>query len=104
MNTFLNGILIEEHYIKQAKGFIDPYLPNHVFKFKDALYVLKQALRAWNRILTVFFLKGYKRWRINKTLFIGQLKSGLIVSQVYVDDIVFRSTSEIKFREFVALM
>ena len=46
-NVFLNGILVEDVYMAQPKGFVDPAKPHHVCKLKKALYCLKQALRAW---------------------------------------------------------
>ena len=45
-NAFLKGILSEEAYVEQPKGFEDPCLPNHVLKHKKALHSLKQAPRA----------------------------------------------------------
>lgn len=83
----------------------DSYLSDYVFKLKKELYGLKQALRAWYKRLTMFLLgKGYERRRADKILFISHLKSRLIIAQKYVDDIVFRSSPEIKFREFVNLI
>ena len=41
--AFLNGMLQEEVYVEQPKGFIDPHRPNDVYKLKRALYGLKQA-------------------------------------------------------------
>ena len=50
--TFLNGLLKEDVYVAQPKGFIDLHFPNHVLYLKKALYALKQALRAWYDWLT----------------------------------------------------
>ena len=52
-SAFLNGILSEEVYGKQSKGFEDPKFPNHVDKLKKALYKLKQTPRAWYESLTL---------------------------------------------------
>ena len=38
---FLNGMLQEEVYVEQLKGFIDPHRPDDVYKLKRALYGLK---------------------------------------------------------------
>ena len=34
MSSFLNGILSEEVYVEQPKGFQDPKPPNHVYRLK----------------------------------------------------------------------
>nr|GEY97879.1 copia protein [Tanacetum cinerariifolium] len=54
--TFLNGILKEEVYVIQPKGFIDADNPTHVFRLKKALYGLKQVPRAWYDLLSKFLL------------------------------------------------
>ncbi|GJW95876.1 retrovirus-related pol polyprotein from transposon TNT 1-94 [Tanacetum coccineum] len=41
--AFLNGILKEEVYVSQPKGFVNQDHPNHVFRLKKVLYGVKQA-------------------------------------------------------------
>ena len=42
-SAFLNGMLQEEVYVEQLKGFVDPHRLDNVYKLKRALYGLKQA-------------------------------------------------------------
>ena len=70
-SAFLNGMLQEEEYVEQLKGFVDPHRPNDVYKLKRALYGLKQAPRAWyDRLTTYLTDHGFKRKSADITLFI----------------------------------
>ena len=40
-SAFSNGMLQEEVYVEQPKGFVDPHRPDDVYKLKRALYGLK---------------------------------------------------------------
>jgi len=81
---------VEEVYVEQPKGFIDPSFPNHVYKLKKALYGLKQAPRALYERLTQFLVnQGYRKGGIDNILFVKDNNGRLMITQIYVNDIVF---------------
>ena len=66
-SAFLNGILSEEDYVEQPKGFKNPKFPNHVYRLKKALYGLKQASRACMRgSQPIFWRKSLKEGELIK--------------------------------------
>ncbi|GKA38466.1 retrovirus-related pol polyprotein from transposon TNT 1-94 [Tanacetum coccineum] len=94
--TFLNGSLREEVYVSQPDGFVDPENPNHVYKLKKALYGLKQAPREWYYLLSSFLLsQGFSKGTVDPTLFINRKGKDILLVQIYVDDIIFASTTEL---------
>ena len=103
--AFLNGFLKEDIYVAQPKGFIDPHFLDHVLYPKKALYGLKQAPRAWyDRLTQYLVLHDFTRGKANQTLFIKREDGELIIAQVYVDDIMFRSTKDELAHSFSKLM
>lgn len=95
-SAFLNGVLQEEVYVAQPKGFEDPQHPHHVYKLKRALYGFKQAPRAWYEWLTQFLLKaGFKRGNVDKTLFILNREEDILIIQNYVDDIILEPCNKV---------
>ncbi|GJU54236.1 retrovirus-related pol polyprotein from transposon TNT 1-94 [Tanacetum coccineum] len=104
-SAFLNGFINEEVYVAQPPGFIDFQKPNHVYKLKKALYGLKQASKAWYDRLKAFLIKHeYSIGMVDNTLFTKKSKSHLIIIQIYVDDIIFGSTSQNLCDDFVKIM
>jgi hypothetical protein len=100
-SAFLNGVLQEELYVEQPKGFQDPHHPHHVYKLKKALYGLKQAPRAWYERFTTYLLaKGFTRRQADRTLFIRNKGPHKLISQIYVDDIFFGATLDSLAHEF----
>ena len=94
-SAFFNGMLEEEVYVEQPKGFVDPHKPNDVYKLKRALYGLKEAPQAWYERLTSYLVENqFKRGNANSALFIRKDKKYFVVAQVYVNGIVFGSTDD----------
>nr|GEV11408.1 hypothetical protein [Tanacetum cinerariifolium] len=92
--AFLHGMLIEDVYVCQPKGFIDVDHPSHVYKLKKALYGLKQAPRAWYDELSKFLLQNqFFKGTTDLLLFIRSFDDDILVVQVYVYDIIFGSTN-----------
>jgi hypothetical protein len=94
-SAFLNGPLQERVYVEQPLGFEDPRKPNNVYLLHKALYGLKQAPRACYDCLKDFLNKnGFTIGKADSTLFTRKVDNELFVCQIYVDDIIFGSTSE----------
>ncbi|GJR44866.1 retrovirus-related pol polyprotein from transposon TNT 1-94 [Tanacetum coccineum] len=103
-SAFLNGKLKEEVYVKQPPGFESNEFPNHVCKLDKALYGLKQAPRAWYETLSTFLTEHkFVRGKIDNTLFVYKTQTDVIVVQIYVDDIIFGSTSTKLCKQFTKL-
>ncbi|GJT99315.1 retrovirus-related pol polyprotein from transposon TNT 1-94 [Tanacetum coccineum] len=103
--TFLNGILCEEVYVSQPDMFVDQDNLNHVYKLKKALYGLKQAPRAWYDLLSKFLLsQEFSKGTVDPTLFIRRQGKDILLVQIYVDDIIFASTTPELCDQFSKIM
>ena len=104
-STFLNGILDEEVYIEQPKGFIDPDNKNMVYKLQKALYGLKQAPRAWYERLHNYLIQiGFQRTNDNISLYINKGPDNKVVlEEIFVDDTLFTGNDD-QCKEFLEKM
>ncbi|GJV99513.1 putative ribonuclease H-like domain-containing protein [Tanacetum coccineum] len=65
-------------------GFKDPDHPDKVYKVVKALYGLHQAPRAWYETLANYLLgNGFKRGKIDQTLFIKKQKGDILLVQKF---------------------
>ncbi|GKF64117.1 uncharacterized mitochondrial protein-like protein [Tanacetum coccineum] len=63
------------------------------------------GIRAWYDTLANYLLcNGFQRGKIDQTLFIKRQKGHILLVQIYVDDIIFRSTKKELCDEFEKLM
>jgi hypothetical protein len=69
-SVFLNGVLVEEVYVRQPLVFENEKYPHRVYKLRKALYGLKQAPRAWyGRLRGFLFERGFEMGKVDQTLF-----------------------------------
>jgi len=90
-SAFLHGELKEVVFIEQLQRYEQNVKEEKVFKLKNVLYGLKQALQAWySKIENHFLNEGFERCSYESTLFVKTKAEGkfLIVS-LYVDDLIF---------------
>jgi hypothetical protein len=104
-SAFLNGPIKEEVYVEQPPNFEDSEYPNHVYKLSNTLYGLKQAPKARYECLRDFLItNGFKVRKVDFTLFTKTVAKDLFVCQIYVDDIIFGSTTKSTCEEFSRIM
>nr|GFA15941.1 retrovirus-related Pol polyprotein from transposon TNT 1-94 [Tanacetum cinerariifolium] len=95
----------EEVYVSQPPGFVSTQYPYHVYALEKALYVLKQAPRAWYDVLLQLLINnGFQNGSIDTTLFIKKKGKHIILIQIYIDDIIFGSTNPKYCTKFSDLM
>ena len=87
--TFPNGNLLEDVYMTQPKGFVDPKNPEKVCKLQRSIYGLKQASWSWN----LHFDEAIKKFRIIKNkdepcVYKKVSGSAVVFLVLYVDDIL----------------
>nr|GEW73727.1 hypothetical protein [Tanacetum cinerariifolium] len=103
--TFLNCKLKKEVNVSQPEGFVDQDNPSHMYKLKKALYGIKQAPRAWYNMLSSFPIsQHFSKGAVDPTLFTQKARDDLLLTQIYVDDIIFASTNTAMCNEFANLM
>ncbi|GJW64496.1 retrovirus-related pol polyprotein from transposon TNT 1-94 [Tanacetum coccineum] len=96
---FLNGPLKEEVYEAQPDRFVDLNHPEKVYRLREALYRLKQALRAWyDELLNFLMSKGSTKVTIDPTLFTVKrifryLKGTINMGLLYLKDSGFELTA-----------
>nr|GEY21152.1 retrovirus-related Pol polyprotein from transposon TNT 1-94 [Tanacetum cinerariifolium] len=101
-------VMAKNKTLKQAKIELENAaleLKDKLSRLKKALYGLKQAPKAWYNQLKAFLNKhDYSMGMIDNTLFTKKKDSNLIIVQIYVDDIIFRSTCQEMCDDFSNIM
>jgi hypothetical protein len=86
--TFLNGVIKEEVYVEKPQGFKFEDRKSHVYKWKKALYELKQAPRAWYGMIDNFLTSlGFTKSKEDSNLYFKVMNDELVILLFYVDDL-----------------
>lgn len=90
-SSFLNGILEEEVYIEQPKGFVDLENKNVACKFQKDLYGLRQIPREWYERLNNYLVKiGFERTNDSINLYLKTGKNNeVLLSKICINEIIF---------------
>ena len=94
--TFLNGVIEEEVYIEQPKGFETHEKKSHVCRLKKALYGLKQAPRAWYSRIDGYLQKmGFVKSDVDPNLYYLVVENEPLILVLYVDDLFLIGSSRL---------
>eukprot|EP00253_Pinus_taeda_P032370 PITA_32370 len=86
--TFLHGLIKEEVYVEQPKGFEIHNRESHVCRLKKALCGLKQAPRAWYERIDSYLMKlGFTRSEADLNLYFKVEDDKPLILVLYVDDL-----------------
>lgn len=89
--AFLNGVLEEELFMAQPKGY-ERGGKNLVCRLKKSIYGLKQASRAWNQVVNAFFEEhGFSRSNADSCVYVKAEKDMILIIAIYVDDLILAS-------------
>lgn len=104
-SAFLHRELSEEVYVEQPKGFESGEDSDKVYKLKKALYGLRQAPRAWySKIEGYFTREGFTKCFCEHTLFVKVKGDDVLIVSLYVDDLIYASSSSTMLEDFKAYM
>ena len=97
----MNGYLQKQIFIEQPKGYVINGSEDKVYLLKNALYGLKQAPRAWySRIYEYLSKLGFNRSISEPTLYVKQSNGDLMISSLYVDDLLVIGNDIALVKEF----
>ncbi|TYK18485.1 putative mitochondrial protein [Cucumis melo var. makuwa] len=92
-NSFLNGTLSEEVYMKPPPGTSSP--PHKVCLLRRALYGLKQAPRAWFATFSSTITQlGFTSSPYDTALFTRHTPQGIVLLLLYVDDMIITGITD----------
>jgi hypothetical protein len=105
VTAFLNSILKETIYVKQAEGYVDPEHPDWVYLLGKALYGLKQSALEWYNTLKAVLESDelqFKRIESDHAVFMVRTELSTVYLALFVDDMAIFGDDEILIGEIKA--
>jgi hypothetical protein len=100
-SNFVNGELEEELYIEQLEGFLLLENKYYVCKLKKELHGIKQDPKAlYSRLGRYLQQQGFRTGNADKNIYIKVDRDNILIIEVYVDDIIFRSDDDMMSQKF----
>jgi len=103
-STFLNGFIEEEVYVEQPQGLL--ILHNWILfsNLKRLCMVQNKPMSLYERFSYFLIENSFIKGKVNTTLFIKYVNNDIMIVQVYVDDIIFRSINKKFCKDFESCM
>ncbi|XP_074352885.1 uncharacterized protein LOC141692040 [Apium graveolens] len=93
-SAFFNGVLDEEVYVSQPKGYVKPGHEAKVYKILKALYGLCQVPRVWYSQLNKCLLHlGFIKCPYEHVVYTRKAANDFLIVGVYVDDLIITGTT-----------
>lgn len=93
--AYLNALLKETIYMRQAKGYEVPGKEKHICLLKCAIYGLRQAGHEWYELLCQIMLKLSFRWcRVEQAVFCKYNEDNALIVAADVDDMTTAGNSK----------
>jgi hypothetical protein len=99
--AFHNGLLEEEIWQEQPKGFEVPGKESWVWKLKQGMYGLKQGSRSWNqRLNSAMIALGFKRISVEHSVYSRRRNGASTLVAVHVDDLCVAASTKVEMKTF----
>lgn len=80
--------------MRQPQGFVDSTHSHHICHLRKAIYVLRQAPRAWYSHFSQFLLsQGFRVCQMDHSLFLRHQPTSVIFLLLYINDIIVTGNS-----------
>jgi len=102
-SAFLNGDLNVKIFMNQLEGFIMKGKESFMCKLKKSLYGLKQALRAWYKKISRYFVDiDFSMFFFYSNLYVLNQRKDVVLILLYVDDLLITENNDEIIQECIS--